>query len=155
MIYILWISGILCGILGTISLTYFRKFKSVQSSLDLLSKEYSLIDKEKRERESMKRLAKLTMGYHYKVDTKKIWDVIFEMREIAVSEDEKKSKFEIISITSKNKDEETEDYKKFYLDLLLKETGGGWIDVDDKRLEWISTMSKSESRDLKLKDLGI
>ena len=44
---------------------------------------------------------------------------------------------------------------KEYTEWFEKKTGGGWLPVDNKDLEWITTMSKSEQRDLKLKSLGI
>ena len=66
--------------------------------------------------------------------------------------DETKSKFEIISVVS----EETDGWgKREYAEWFEKKTGGGWLSSDNKDLEWITTMSKSEQRDLKLKSLGI
>jgi hypothetical protein len=66
--------------------------------------------------------------------------------------DETKSKFEIISVVS----EETDGWgKREYTEWFEKKTGGGWLSADNKELEWITTMSKSEQRDLKLKSLGI
>ena len=119
-------------------------------------------EKEKKEKESTKRLARFTTkGWHKTKDqndpNKKTWDVVFELREIAVSLDETKSKFEILSIVSEEvcKDKFTMWGHKEYAEWFEKKTGGGWLSVDNKELEWITTMSKSEQRDLKLKSLGI
>jgi hypothetical protein len=79
--------------------------------------------------------------------------VVFELKEVATSVDGKKSKFEIISHAS---EENTDPWSiKEYKDWFNKNYGGGWIQLDNKNLEWITVLSKSESRDIKLKELGI
>ena len=137
---------------------FFLKHKNVKSQYNLLLSLYKPLLEEKKEKESSKRLAKLTtVGWHRvseeKNPNKKMWDVIFELKEIAVSVDETKSKFEVISVASKESgDTWTKDqYTKWF----IQNYGGGWINIDNPKLEWITTMSKSEQRDIKLKELGI
>ena len=120
----------------------------------LLLLEYSDDDEEK---ESYKRLARFTThGWNFtseKMKKPKPWDVVFELKEVALSLDETKSKFEIVSVSSEDTLDtwKLENYKKWF----ESNYGGGWIKVDDKDLEWITTTSKSEIRDEKLKQLGI
>ena len=148
------------GIVTTISLFgffyYKRKFKELSSLYDTLLKISQNVFQEKQERESLKRLAKYTWGgFHFTADPNTKWNAVYELKEIAQSEDGKKSKFEVLSVISENTNEGNFD-PEWYKDHFAKRTGGGWIDtVNNPKIEWITTMSKSESRALKLKDLGI
>jgi hypothetical protein len=133
------------------------KYKTLNSNYKFTLDLYQDLLKEKKERESYKRFAKLTTtGWNYTgKDTKKpkSWNVVFELKEIAISMDEKKSKFEIISVASEeNPDPWSKDlYQKWF----ESNYGGGWLDVNNKDLEWITNTSKAEIRDEKLKQLGI
>jgi type II secretory pathway component PulC len=147
------------GIVTTISLfglIYYRnKFEKISVKFETLLKESSDVINEKKERESLKRLAKYTWtGFHYTSKPNVNWDAVYELKEVAQSEDGKKSKFEVISVTSKNTDEK-EDIE-WYEDWFIKKTGGGWIETaNNSKLEWITTLSKSEMRNIKLNELGI
>jgi hypothetical protein len=61
------------------------------------------------------------------------------------------SKFEVISVTAENGDQDDAYYKETF----LSKSGGGWIELSNPNLEWITFLTKEESRNLKLKDLGI
>lgn len=155
---IIYVSGIVTSV-SFIGLIYFRnRYLGIKNIYQSLETNYKNLLKEKTERESLKRLAKYkTTGWHFTSETndpnKKTWDVFFELKEVALSVDEKESKFEVISVTSMGEKDtwSKEDYTNWF----LKKTGGGWIQNNSPNLEWITTMSKSEARDLKLKDLGI
>jgi hypothetical protein len=86
------------------------------------------------------------------------WDVYIDLRKVSTSDNRKKSKFEVISITSGNvKDiqdcSEGSFYFEFYKDHFLKKTGDGWLSNSD--VEWVIDLPKEALRDKKLKDLGI
>lgn len=159
MIYILlWISGAITTVSLTLAGRFYLLHQKGKGEMNLILPDYKRLLAEKKEKESLKRLAKFrTTGWHLVSESnnpkKKTWDVVFELREIAVSQDESKSKFEVISVISEGDIDSwnKEDYEKWF----LKKTGGGWISTDNSNLEWITTMSKTEARDLKLKDLGI
>jgi hypothetical protein len=159
--FILWVSGVLCTISVGGFVYYRNKSISLSGQLKLATNQLTELVNEKKEKESTKRLARFTTkGWHNTKDkddpNKKTWNVIFELREIAVSLDETKSKFEIISITSEEMGSKLVQWgDKEYTEWFEKKTGGGWLSADNKELEWITTMSKSEQRDLKLKTLGI
>ena len=159
--FILWVSGVLCTISVGGFVYYRNKSINLTSQLQLVTNQLSELITEKKEKESTKRLARFTTkGWHKVKDendpNKKTWNVVFELREIAVSLDETKSKFEIMSITSEEMGSKLTQWgDKEYTEWFEKKTGGGWLPVDNKDLEWITTMSKSEQRDLKLKSLGI
>jgi hypothetical protein len=154
---ILYTSGITTTV-SLIGFIYYRdKYKNLVISSSLIEKEYSQLLSEKEEKESTKRLAKFkTTGWYLTKDIsnpKKTWDVYFELREVAVSVDEKKIKFEVLSVTSQGDGDLWQENN--YIDWFNRKTGGGWLSESSPNLEWITTLSKSEARNLKLKQLGI
>ena len=157
MIFLIYFSGIITTISVIGFIVYFLKYKKVNSSYNLILEQFNILLKEKKEKESYKRLARFTThGWNFtseKMKKPKPWDVVFELKEVALSLDETKSKFEIVSVSSEDTLDtwKLENYKKWF----ESNYGGGWIKVDDKDLEWITTTSKSEIRDEKLKQLGI
>lgn len=155
---IIWISGIITTISLVLLNKYYNLYNKTKSNLDMVVPLYQDMIKEKKEQESLKRLAKFkTTGWHLTKDKddpkKKTWDVFFELREVASSVDESKSKFEVISVISEGTTDLWSETQ--YNNWFIKNTGGGWIKVDNKNLEWITSLTKSESRDLKLKKLGL
>lgn len=94
-------------------------------------------------------------GWHTENNLSKTWKTSFELREVGLSEDETKSKFEVISVTSENmKDKSSKtEYEKFF----LKKTGGGWVDTknpgNQMKLTWITEQSKSQQREIKLNQI--
>jgi hypothetical protein len=90
-------------------------------------------------------------GWHYSDNPSKKWSVNFELREVAISEDETKSKFEVISVYS----EELNDKWtiKEYSDYFMKKKGGGWLDTNSSELTWIKTTSRSEERNKKIEEI--
>jgi hypothetical protein len=105
-----------------------------------------------------KRLATLEWdGWHKQGATKVTWSVTFELREIALSEDESRSKFEVLSVVSesiKNDSWGTQEYTDYF----IKKTGGGWLDTKNlpfvnMKLTWITTVSKSEARQKKIDEI--
>ena len=155
---ILYTSGVITTV-SVIGFVHYRdKYKKLVFSSSYIEKEYSQLIKEKKEKESSKRLAKYkTTGWHFTKDSsdpqKKTWDVYFELKEAAVSVDEKKIKFDVLSVVSQGDDDTWKQNQ--YADWFYKKTGGGWLSIDNTSLEWITTLSKSEARDIKLKELGI
>ena len=115
------------------------------------------INKQKMSIESDKRLATLEWGgWHKQDEPNKKWEVTFELREIALSEDETRSKFEVLSAVSENINDSWGT--KEYGDYFLKRTGGGWLNTktpefSSMRLTWITTISKSEARQKKIDEL--
>lgn len=105
--------------------------------------------------ESDKRLATLTWGgWHKENEPKVTWSVTFELREVALSEDESKSKFEVLSIVSENMKNESWGLQE-YGDYFYKKTGGGWLDTrnpgfNKMKLTWVTTVSKAEARQRKI-----
>lgn len=116
------------------------------------------VNKHKLSAESDKRLATLEWsGWHNINDPKITWSVTFELREIALSEDESRSKFEVISTVSENIKNETWGTQE-YTDYFIKRTGGGWLDTkkipfSKMKLTWITTVSKSEARQKKIDEI--
>ena len=157
-----YISGIITSASIFIALLSFFAMKSLKMSVDEKDKtivrlvnENSNLIKYKREKENKKRKAKFkSVGWH-KTDTPgKKWDVYYEIREIGQSVDEKEIQFEIINVFSENLTDGQSDidhYKKWFTDT----SGGGWLSIDNKNLEWITSTSKTEIRDDKLEELGI
>ena len=77
----------------------------------------------------------------------------FELREIALSEDETRSKFEVLSVVSENMKNDSWGTQE-YGDYFLKKTGGGWLDTKNlnfksMKLTWVTTISKAEARQKK------
>lgn len=166
---------VLFYILGFVTAIYFiraanwkSKYKKLLSEKDdkdkdilKLKEKVTSLSKYKEERESKKRRARLvTTGWHHSSETnnpnKKTWDVVFELKEIALSVDEEnKSKFEVIDVFSKNTDGDDAWGKANYSDWFMKNKGGGWINTKGKNFEWVTHLSTSEMRDDKLDELGI
>jgi hypothetical protein len=116
------------------------------------------VNKQKLSIESDKRLATLQWGgWHKENEPGKNWSVTFELREIALSEDESRSKFEVLSVVSENMKSDTWGTKE-YGDYFLKSTGGGWLDTKNPpfrnmKLTWVTTISKSEARQKKIDEI--
>lgn len=116
------------------------------------------INKQKLSIESDKRIATLTWGGWHKVDEpNKTWSVTLELREIALSEDETRSKFEVLSAVSENMKNDSWGTQE-YGDYFIKKTGGGWLDTKNPqfktmKLTWVTTISKSEARQKKIDEL--
>lgn len=96
-------------------------------------------------------------GWHKQGATKVTWSVTFELREIALSEDESRSKFEVISTVSENIKNDSWGTQE-YTDYFIKKTGGGWLDTKNlpfvnMKLTWITTVSKSEARQKKIDEI--
>jgi hypothetical protein len=136
---------------------FFLKHKKIKGLYNYTLKLYQELLTEKKEKESYKRCARFTThGWNYTSEaTKKPkpWDVVFELKEVALSVDETKSKFEIKSVASEQSPDpwDVKQYQKWF----ESNYGGGWLEVNNKDLEWITTTSKAEIRDEKLKQLGI
>lgn len=135
-----------------------EKIELKNQEIESLKKENAALSNFKKSRESKKRIAKfLTKGWHKLKDAKDPnrhqWNVTFELREIAVSEDdENKVKFEVADIYSENtldSEKDIVDYKKWF----VSNHGGGWIDTKGPNFEWITLLSKTEIREDKLNDL--
>lgn len=166
---------VLFYVLGFITAVYFirstsfkAKYKELLKEKDSknetivkLTEKVKSLAKYKEERESKKRRARLvTTGWHHSSESsnpnKKTWDVVFELKEVAVSVDEEsKSKFDVIDVFSKNTDGDDAWGSKNYIDWFMKSKGGGWIKTDGKNFEWVTNLSKTEIRDDKLDQLGI
>ena len=116
----------------------------------LTSQVTGLVEKIKKQKlsiESDKRLATLEWGgWHKQIEPNKTWSVTFELREIALSEDETRSKFEVISAVSENMKNDSWGTQE-YGDYFIKKTGGGWLDTKNPafrnmKLTWVTTISK-------------
>lgn len=157
MYFLIYFSAIITTLSVGGLIYYFLAHKRIKRLYNLTLKLYQDLLSEKKEKESYKRLARFTThGWNYTdASTKKpkAWDVVFELKEVALSMDETKSKFIITSVAS----EQTPDPWKVknYQAWFESNYGGGWIEVNHKDLEWITTTSKAEIRDEKLKQLGI
>ena len=152
---LLYFSGIITT-LAVLGLFYYRyKFKKVSGLYETLVELSTDTFKEKKDRDSLKRMAKYTWkGFFYKKEPNTKWDAIYELKEVAQSADGTKSKFEVISVTSQNIDEIGQE--DWYKDWFVKKTGGGWITTsNNSELEWITTLSKEEERAIKLNQLGL
>lgn len=131
----------------------YKKIRDKESDKDKLIaslKEY------KSDRESKKRPGRLTTTKWHNVGdngpNKKLWNVVFELKEVAQSADSKnKYKFEITGIFSEDSVHSDDFYQRWF----FKQTGGGWIDVTKTNFEWITSLTKEDIRDDKLSDLGI
>lgn len=161
------------GIITTISLIGFLYQKnqsnhkdglidSLNSKIDKLNSQVTglveKINKQKLTIESDKRLATLQWGgWHKQDEPNETWSVTFELREIALSEDETRSKFEVISAVSENMKNDSWGTQE-YGDYFLKKTGGGWLDTKNPnfrnmKLTWVTTISKSEARQKKIDEI--
>lgn len=147
--FIIYISAIITT-LSVIGFIYQRSvITDLNRQLELLGKS------NKKSYEPDKRLATYNWdGWHKKNDPTKTWSVTLELREVALSEDESKSKFEVISAFSENMDNDTWATKE-YTEYFMKKTGGGWLDTkkNNNELTWITTVSKSESRQRKIDEI--
>src|SRR6185369_7706163 len=95
-----YILGFITAIFFLRSITFKTKYKSLLKEKDSkddailkLSEKVKSLSQYKEERESKRRRAKfVTTGWHRASETnnpnKKIWDVVFELKEVAVSVDE-------------------------------------------------------------------
>ena len=127
----------------------------------LTSQVTGLVEKIKKQKlsiESDKRLATLQWGgWHKENEPGKTWSVTFELREIALSEDETRSKFEVLSVVSENMKNDSWGTQE-YGDYFLKKTGGGWLDTKNlnfksMKLTWVTTISKAEARQKKIDEI--
>jgi hypothetical protein len=167
--FIIYISGIITT-LSLIGFFYqFNKSTDKDKVIDSLKTKVSTltgqvtglvekINKQKLSIESDKRIATLTWGGWHKADEpNKTWSVTFELREIALSEDETRSKFEVLSAVSENMKNDSWGTQE-YGDYFIKKTGGGWLDTknpqfNSMKLTWVTTISKSEARQKKIDEL--
>ena len=157
------------GIFGGVFMTAFvamiiayTKLKVKYNKLNSSSEKIIQENKSFRE-DNDKRIARYKhSGWHKtteKNDPKRYqWDVFFDLRKVSTSDDRKKSKFEVISITSGNAKDvqdcsEGSAYFEFYKEHFLKMTGDGWL--SNNEVEWVIDLPKEVLRDKKLKDLGI
>jgi hypothetical protein len=147
------------GIITTLSVVgfFYQLIKSGEKSLLIksLNDRVSELSQKVSEKLSKKRLATLEWDSWYNsAKPNETWSVTFELREIALSEDETKSKFEVISVHSENMKDGWKD--KEYTDFFMKKTGGGWLDTTDLnglKLTWITTTSKAEAREEKISQI--
>lgn len=156
-----YISGIITAssIIGLF--IYRSKYINLKEGEDIKSKLIVSLQSYKTNKESKKRRAKLTTtGWHVSSESnstnKTIWDVVFELKEVAQSsDDEKKFKFEVLDVFSAEKDGNDNWKSDDYIKWFTKTTGGGWVDIESDKFEWITLTSKSEIREDKLDQLGI
>lgn len=158
MIFLIYFSGIITTLSIGAAILFYYLHKDQKSLNEKLLLENESLKEFKSSKESIKRLARFeTTGWHYSKETnnpnKETWDVTFELRECAVSVDESEIKFEVVSVSSANTNDGwgLDNYDKWF----KSKYKGGWVKLDDPNLEWITTTSKMESRDIKLKGLGI
>ena len=154
------------AVITTISVIgfFYQKNQSFKKDglIDRLNSQLTgLVEKVNKQRlsiESDKRLATLEWGgWHKQGDTKVTWSVTFELREIALSEDESRYKFEVLSVVSENMKNDSWGTQE-YTDYFIKRTGGGWLDTKNLPfgnmiLTWITTVSKSEARQKKIDEI--
>ena len=165
MIGYFYLTGIIAGISASgfvaVSVAYSslkRKHNKLSEKIDKLTRENNSFKED-----NDKRLCRYTSEGWYKTKDKDVpnkytWDIYYELRKVSTSEDRKRSKFEIVSITSGNtKDPEDctlgSQYFVFYRDHFLKVTGDGWL--HNTSVEWVIDLPTDAIRDKKLKELGI
>ena len=165
MIGYFYLTGIIAGISisGFVAISvalFFLKKRHIKLSekINKLTKENNTFKED-----NDKRICRHTSKGWYKTKDKDdpnkyTWDVHYDLRKVSTSEDRRKSKFEIISITSGNiKDPEDctlgSHYFVFYRDQFLKVTGDGWL--SNSEVEWVIDLPPDAIRDKKLKELGI
>lgn len=158
MMFLIYFSGIVTTLSIGAAIVFYYLFKDQRGLNEKLLLENDSLKKFKSSKESIKRLARFeTQGWHFAKEAddpnKELWDVTFELRECAVSVDESEIKFEVVSVSSGNTNDGwgLDNYDKWF----KSKYKGGWVKLDNPNLEWITTTSKMESRDTKLKDLGI
>ena len=154
---------ILFYILGTITGMMFFSIRRLKSKYSKIKSKYdnALIENKelkefRSEKQSKKRKAKYKSVGWYRVADKAnpnrpTWDVVYELKEVAQSQDGSKFQFDVLGVFSENLDDEGS--VEFYTNHFKSKNGGGWLDKDD--FEWITTTSKEEERDDKLEQLGI
>jgi hypothetical protein len=159
MLYIiLYVSGVITT-LSVVGFIY-QLIQSGKKELELVSLKEQIKELTKeignKDNTSDKRLATIIWSGWYKNDNpQKKWDVTLEVREIALSQDESQSKFEVISAISHSNNDSwgTKEYGEHF----LKRTGGGWINTKNPEnkmtITWITTISKSEARQKKIDQL--
>lgn len=160
-----YITGLISGISFAGFIGMWIAYRSTKKKLDGKDKTIKAFQEEnqKFKEDNDKRIARYkTEGWH-KISEKNDknryeWNVYFDLKKVSTSEDRKKSKFEVISITSGNT-KEAEDcspgtaYFEFYKDWFLKQTGEGWL--SNSLVEWVIDLPKEAMREIKLRDLGI
>jgi hypothetical protein len=158
MMILFYISGFITALSFAGYLRYRSLYLKLKGVEDKKDETIASLLKYKSERESKKRKAKLkTTGWHKSAEednpNRREWNVVFELKEVAQSaEDPNKYKFDVTAIFSEDTDDDYNFYKKWF----LGNTGGGWIDTkNNKKFEWITTLTKEDIRDDKLSDLGI
>ena len=147
---------------------FFIMWSSYLKVKKILNKKDDEVNKYKNENDKIKedtdkRMARYkSSGWHKNKDkddpNKYKWDVFFELRKVSVSDDRRKSRFEITNIISGNtKDPEDcsvgTSYFQFYKEWFVKQTGDGWL--SNSEVEWVIDLPQDVLRDLKLRDLGI
>ena len=131
----------------------------------ILDKKDDEVNKYKNENEKIKEDTDRRIGRYKKTGwhkvkdkddpNKHIWSVTFDLRKVSVSDDRKKSKFEVIGISSENTNDDLSPNGRDYLQYKewFDKTKGGW--VHNSEIEWVIDLPQDVLRDLKLRDLGI
>ena len=129
------------------------KNSRLNSKVSELISKLNVLEKYKSDRESFGKTAVYTWkGWHLKAEEKdpnrKIWEVRYDLKQVASSSDGKKVKFDVISAVPTG-GTSTPD---FYINYFNTNTGG-WVDVDDSNLMWTSILTKEERRDITLEQI--
>ena len=144
-----------------IMLASYLKVKRILNKKDDEVNKYKT-ENEKIKEDTDKRMARYKSSGWYKSKdgndpNKKTWSVIYELRKVSVSEDRKKSRFEITNIISENTSDDMSINGSTYLHYKewfeKTKTGGGWL--SNSEVEWVIDLPQDVLRDLKLRDLGI
>ncbi len=151
MIYlILYASGVITT-LSVIGILYYKHINK-QLSQDLQVALSGIVKSKEPER----RVANLIWGgWHNALDPSYKWESTFELKEVAMSEDETKSKFEVISVISENPKDAwgKEKYAKYF----YENYNGGWVDMKNIpkqwQFDWVITKSKADIRGEKIDDI--
>lgn len=153
--FLFWISGVITTI-SVIGCIYFynrNESPKLKSENESLKKELEIVRSTLSSHFSFKRKAKYVWdGWYLKDDPNKNWSVTFELSELMQSEDGTKIKFEILNVISERREDNKRDFD-FYKQEFIRSTGGGWLEKDNKKLTFVTNLSKSEERNLKLKSI--
>jgi len=161
--FILWISGVITTLSVVVCIYFYNRRngdynyreenEKLKSENDSLKSDVSRLNSLINSHFSLKRKANFVWdNWYYNEDPNTKWSVTFELTELMQSEDGSKVKFDVSSIHSGN----SKDVKKdidFYKSEFFRSTGGGWVDVSNKNLTWITNISKAEERSLKLRSI--
>jgi hypothetical protein len=150
-----YIFGYLCCILATSTLILIVLYKN------LLLKYNILIGNPKLNGGFKKAILKTTTWktqnpkYAVDNDINITWSVNFELKQVSISEDEKKSKFVVENVYSSNQNDSWN--KERYITWFNQMYTGGWIDIEglpsNQKFEWIKDKTLSQEREDKLSKL--